>query len=304
MDLFQLETFVAVAQEGSFSRAAQRLHRTQPAVSQIIRKLERELGEALFDRSSRDGTLTDAGRVLLQNAEKLLNLRNETQRELADLRRLQSGRVSVAANEFTALYLLPVLHQFRRLHPMIQVAVRRSLASHIPQELLAHTVELGMLSYDPQEPQVRSIVVYRDELSFVVYPEHPLARLKQVRIKQLGAETFVAHNVPSPYRAKVLEAFRRHRTPLHMDVELPTIEAIKLFVARGNGVALVPRISIERELQSGELVQVGIKELKLERKLRIVYRKGAVLSHAARALLQVMQTAAAEQKGRFLFQRG
>jgi DNA-binding transcriptional LysR family regulator len=160
-----------------------------------------------------------------------------------------------------------------------------------------------MLSYDPQEPQLRSIVVYRDELSFVVYPEHPLARLKQVRIKQLGAETFVAHNVPSPYRAKVLEAFRRHRTPLHMDVELPTIEAIKLFVARGNGVALVPRISIERELQSGELVQVAIKELKLERKLRIVYRKGAVLSHAARALLQVMRTAAAEQRGRFLFQR-
>jgi DNA-binding transcriptional LysR family regulator len=303
MDLFQLETFVAVVQEGSFSRAAQRLHRTQPAVSQIIRKLERELGEALFDRSSRDGTLTDAGRVLLHNAEKLLNLRNETQRELSDLRRLQSGRISVAANEFTALYLLPVLHQFRRLHPMIQVAVRRSLASHIPQELLAHTVELGMLSYDPQEPQLRSIVVYRDELSFVVYPEHPLARLKQVRIKQLGAETFVAHNVPSPYRAKVLEAFRRHRTPLHMDVELPTIEAIKLFVARGNGVALVPRISIERELQSGELVQVAIKELKLERKLRIVYRKGAVLSHAARALLQVMRTAAAEQRGRFLFQR-
>jgi len=303
MDLTSLRIFLAVAEERSFSRAAAKVHRTQPAVSQIIRKLEREIGEALFDRSSRDGTLTDAGRVLLQNAEKLLNLRTETQRELSDLRRLQSGRVSVAANEFTALYLLPVLHQFRRLHPMIQVAVRRSLASHIPQELLAHTVELGMLSYDPQEPQLRSIVVYRDELSFVVYPEHPLARLKQVRIKQLGAETFVAHNVPSPYRAKVLEAFRRHRTPLHMDVELPTIEAIKLFVARGNGVALVPRISIERELQSGELVQVGIKELKLERKLRIVYRKGAVLSHAARALLQVMQTAAAEQRGRFLFQR-
>ena len=115
MDLFLLETFVTVAREGSFSRAAARLHRTQPAVSQAIRKLERELGEPLLDRSSRDGTLTDAGQVLLDYAQRLLSLRSETFNALSELRQWQAGKLGIAANEFTCQYLLPVLHEFRKL---------------------------------------------------------------------------------------------------------------------------------------------------------------------------------------------
>ena len=131
MDLAQLEVFLAVAREGRFSRAAEKLYRTQSAVSQSIRKLEDELGEPLFDRSSREGVLTDAGRVLQEYAERLLNLRGDAQEALVELRELQKGKLAIAANEFTALYLLPVLAEFRRLHPMIRITVRRSLGSHI-----------------------------------------------------------------------------------------------------------------------------------------------------------------------------
>src|SRR5271163_1989351 len=109
LDLFQLETFLAVAQERSFSRAAARLHRTQPAVSQAVAKLEAELGEVLLDRSSRDGTLTDAGEVLREYAAKLLNLRSEAEGALTELRALHRGRLNLAANEYTCLYLLPLL---------------------------------------------------------------------------------------------------------------------------------------------------------------------------------------------------
>ena len=132
MDLGQLEVFLAVAREGKFSRAAEKLHRTQSAVSQSIHKLEEDVGEPLFDRSSRDGLLTDAGRVLQEYAERLLNLRDDATGALGELRELQRGKLSIAANEFTALYLLPVLAEFRRLHPMIRIAVQRSLGSHIP----------------------------------------------------------------------------------------------------------------------------------------------------------------------------
>lgn len=297
MDIFALETFRAVAQEGSFSRAALRLGRTQPAISQAIRKLERELEEPLFDRSSRDGTLTDAGRVLLEYAERLLNLRAESRAALRELRELNRGKLSLAANEFTCLYLLPVLNRFRRLHPMIQVEVQRSFASRIPEKLLRHNVELGVLSFRPDDPQLRSVVVYRDRLSFVVHPKHPLARESTVSIRQLGSESFVAHHVPSPYRVKVVQAFRRHKTPLHMEVELPTIEAIKKFVALGNGVALVPGICIEAEIARGELVRVPVRDLNLERSLRIVYRRGKSLSHAARAFLRVAESVAEDTKG-------
>src|SRR6267378_1492308 len=180
MELSQLEVFVAVAREGRFSRAAEKLFRTQSAVSQTIRKLEDELGEPLFDRSSREGILTDAGKVLYEYAEKLLNLRGEATESLAELRELQKGKLIIAANEFTALYLLPVLAEFRRLHPMIKITVQRSLGSHIPDDVARHTVEMGVLSYEPQEASLHSVVVYQDELTFVVPPSHPLASEKQV----------------------------------------------------------------------------------------------------------------------------
>ena len=301
-DLYQLETFLAVVREGGFSRAALKMHRTQPAVSQTIRRLEDEVGEPLFDRSSRDGMLTDAGRVLQDYAEKLLNTRSEAVAAIDSLRQLERGKLAIAANEFTCVYLLPLLHEFRRLHPMVHVAVQRVLASRVPAEVLNRSSEMGMVTYHPDDAELKSVTVYRDELALVVPPRHPLAHAKEVRIRQLGAEMFVAHNVPSPYRAKVLEAFSRRHVPLNMDVELPSIEAIKTFVAAGNGVALLPRITVEEEIARRDLVRVPAPELRFERKLRIVYRKGVALSHAARAFLAIAESFAREKGGRFAFQ--
>ncbi len=297
MDLFQLETFLAVAEERSFSRAAARLHRTQPAVSQAISKLEGELGELLFERTSRDGTLTDAGEVLREYAQKLLNLRAEASDALGELRELHRGRLTVAANEYTCLYLLPLLDEFRQQHPEIKISVQRALASRIPDEVLLHAVDLGVLSFRPDDPQVKSVVVYRDVLAFVVNPRHPLARAEKVSIKELGAQNFVAHNIASPQRQKVMEIFKRHKTPLRMGVELPSLEAIKRFVEMGNGVALVPGLTLERELATGTLVRVPVRELQIERKLRLVYRRQASLSHAAVAFLTVVE-AYAEAHGK------
>ena len=303
MELSQLEVFLAVAREHRFSRAADKLFRTQSAVSQTIRKLEDELGEALVDRSSREGVLTDAGKVLYEYAEKLINLRGEAAESLTELRELQKGKLAIAANEFTVLYLLPVMAEFRRLHPMIKITVERALGSHIPDDVLRYAAEFGVLSYEPQEPNLHSVVVYLDELAFVVPPRHPLASARQVSIRQLGAESFVAHIVPSPYREKVIQLFKSHKTPLHMDLELPTLQAIKQFVAMGNGVAFVPEISVETELARGELVRIAVRELQLKRKLRLIYRKGANLSHAGRAFLKVAEAMALERKGHYRFQR-
>src|ERR1700678_862719 len=302
IDLFQLETFLAVAEERSFSRAAARLHRTQPAVSQAIAKLEGELGGILFERSSRDGTLTDAGEVLREYAAKLLNLRSDAEGALTELRALHRGRLNLAANEYTCLYLLPLLDEFRRQNPRIKLAVQRTLASRITDEVLMHSVELGVLSFRPDDAQVKSMVVYRDELAFVVNPRHGLARSGKVSIRQLGAQNFIAHNIPSPQRQKVIQTFKRHKTPLQMGVELPSLEAIKRFVEMGNGVALVPGLTVRTELASGALVRVRVKELQLERKLRLVYRRQASLSHVALAFLKVVEAYAAAHGDPYSFQ--
>jgi len=303
MEISQLEVFLAVAREGGFSRAAEKLYRTQSAVSQAIRKLEVEIGEPLFDRSTRDGVMTDAGRVLQEYAERLLNLRENAREALVELRELQKGKLVVGANEFTALYLLRVLAEFRRLHPAIRIVVQRSLGSHIPDDVRRHNYEFGVLTYDPQDPELASVVVYSDELIFVVPPQHPLARESQISIRQLGAESFVAHIVSSPYREKVIQAFAKHKTPLHMGVELPTLQAIKRFVAMGNGVAFLPEISVEDEIARGELVRIPVQELRVHRKLRLIYRKSAALSHAGRAFLKIAESVADTQGGRYRFER-
>jgi DNA-binding transcriptional LysR family regulator len=302
MDLYQLESFVAVAEERSFSRAALRLHRTQSAVSQTIGKLEDEIGEKVFERSSRDGTLTAAGNVLMEYAEELLNLRERAQEAIGELRSLHEGKLTVAANEFTSLCLLPTLHLYRRMHPSIKIQVQRSLSTEIPRHILTHRVEFGVLSFKPEDEQLSSTIFYRDELVFVVYPGHSLAAAEEVSIRDLAAESFVAHNVNSPLRIKVIEAFRKNNITLHMDVELPTLSSVKEFVRMGNGVALIPRMSVEGELQRGELVSITVDELRLERTLRLVTRTGATLSHAGLAFLDVCRSMAADPKHRAVFE--
>jgi DNA-binding transcriptional LysR family regulator len=277
------------------------LHRTQPAVSQVIRKLEGDLGEILFERASRDGTLTQAGELLREYASKLIAMRREAIGALKELQTLDRGRLMLAANEYTCLYLLPMIDEFRKRCPNIGVTVQRSLATRIAEELLQRNVEFGIMSYRPDE-HFRSIQVYSDELAFVVSPRHPLARQKSLSVRDLGGETFVAHNVPSPLRRKVIETFTAHTTPLNMVIELPSLEAIKRFVAGGNGVAFAPGLTVQPELDSGVLVKIPVKELQIQRTLRLVHRKQANLSNAALAFLEVIRSLAALHGPPFQFQ--
>jgi DNA-binding transcriptional LysR family regulator len=301
MELNQLETFLAVAEERSFSRAAVRLHRTQPAVSQVIRKLEDAVGETLFDRAARDGSLTASGVLLRDYAQRLLALRREAASALGELKSLERGRLQLAANEYTCMYLLPAIDAFRREAPQVSVTVHRMLASRIPEELALRVFELGVISFRPDPEQFRTIAVYGDSLDLIVSPQHPLARTHRVSITDLGNELFVAHNVASPLRRKVIETFQRYRTPLNMAIELPTIEAIKRFVAMGNGVALVPHLSVARELETGDLVRVPVDELELKRVLRLVHRRQTTLSYAAKAFLQTLRQLAKEQGPPFFY---
>ncbi len=287
MDINQLEVFLAVAQEKSFSRAAETLHRTQPAVSQAIRRLETELGEALFDRSSKDGTLTAAGRVLFDFAQQMMNLRHHAHSAIRELRDLHRGKLSLGANEYTVMCLLPLIPIFRARHPHIKIEVKRSLASRIPGEILGRDVEIGVVSFKPVDQAIKSVPLAMDELALIVAPDHPLAAKKIVSVRELGAESFIAHNVPSPYREKVVKTFEKHRTPLNISMEMPTLEAIKRLVEKGLGVALIPLLAAQTEIVRQQLAGLAVKEMRLERRVHLIYRKGATLSHAARAFLTV-----------------
>jgi len=296
VDINQLEVLVCVAREQSFSRAALALHRTQPAVSQAIRRLEAELGEPLFDRSSKDGTLTAAGTVLYDYAQQMLNLRQGAHAAIKELKDLHRGKLSLSANEYTVMYLLPIVPLFRLRHPHIKVEVKRSLASRIPAEILGREVEMGIVSYRPSDAAIASVQVMTDELALIVAPDHPLAHKQVVSVRDLGAESFIAHNVPSPYRERVVRTFEKYKTPLNISLEMPTLEAIKRFVERRMGIALVPRLTAQSEIARRQVVALTVREMRLERGLHLIYRRGAALSHAARAFLRVAKEAKAGVK--------
>lgn len=290
MELYPLKVFLTVANEKSFSRAGEKLLRTQPAVSLAVQKLESDLQERLIDRSGKELLLTDAGRIVFEYARRFENLEGELENALAELRDNSAGRLTVGANESTSLYLLSYIERYRRLYPKVKVQVRRSLSSKIPSQLIDGDLELGVISYDPGDDRLNSMVLFTDHLSFVVSPEHRFAGRDEISIRELGMETFIAHNVLSPYRAQVLREFQRYKVALNMDVEMPTVETIRRMVQRNEGVAFLPRMCVEQEVRQGTLKEVRVQELSFDRKIHLVSPARRSLSHAAKAFLELVQS--------------
>lgn len=281
---------MTVANERSFSRAAEKLARTQPAVSLALQRLEAELGEKLLDRSAKDVMLTDAGRTVLEFARRFQNLEAELQNSIAELRDHSAGRLVIGANESTALYLLRHIERYRRMYPRIKVQIRRSFSSRIPDELVSGNLELGVISYEPKDERIHSNVIYADSLAFVVSPKHRLAARREVPISELGDEIFIAHNVLSPYREIVIRAFHERGIPLNMDVEMPTVETIRWMVERNAGVAFLPRMCVEQEIAEQRLVAVRVPEVDVQRKIYLVQPSRRAVSYAAEAFLKLVLT--------------
>ena len=286
MDLTALRIFLAVAEERSFSRAAAKVHRTQPAVSQAVKRLEDDLGEQLFDRSSKSGTLTDAGRVLQNYGQRLVRLAEEAESAMRELRDLRRGRVLIGANEAAIHTLLPLMATFRERFPDIVIDVRRVPARQIAVEVQQGSLDFGTLTFRPQEEGLLEVVVGDDELVMLVPPNHPFAKRKQVSMADAAGVPVVAHNDPSPARERVLRLFEEQHIALNMVIALPSLDGIKRAVELELGVALLPRRCAVTEIASGRLVAVPVQGISRKRQLTLVCRN-AHRSHAANAFLAV-----------------
>jgi DNA-binding transcriptional LysR family regulator len=287
LQLQDLNAFVAVATDRSFSKAAKRLHRTQPAISQAIRRLEDELGEKLFDRTSRNGALTEAGVLLREHAARLLRLASEAEAAVRELQQVRRGRVIVGANEAAVHSILPIVERFARLHPQARVEVRRVASRQIATELLERSLDFGVLTFQPPDKGLQSISLGSDELVMLAHPKHRLASKKRVTIEEVGRETVIAHNDPSPARERVLRVYERRHASINIQIALPSLDGIKRAVEMGLGVAVLPRRCALTEIARGDLVAVKVPELSLPRSVRFVFRKSGELSRAAAAFLEV-----------------
>ena len=290
MEMTQLEFFLQVIAEGSFSKAADAVGRTQPAVSIAIRRLEEEVGAPLFDRSQKTPTLTEAGLAIQDYAQRILALRDQARGAVSELRELKRGLVRVGANESTSLYLLPqVILSFREKHPDVKVEIYRNVSERLPREVLERNVDFAVLAFEPTDRDLESFCVLRDELSLILNPGHPLAKRKEVTVEELGRESFLAHNVKTASRNKVIEVFAERHTPLNITLELATVETIKRFVQLNVGLAFVPHMCVREELERGTLATVPVRGLTYVRTLWVTHRRNATFSHAAAAFLAVLR---------------
>jgi DNA-binding transcriptional LysR family regulator len=291
MDLLQLEHFLAVAEERTFTRAAERMCRTQPAISQSIKKLEEELGTQLFARDLHDVSLTEAGKELVVYARRMVATRDEAMRHLGALKALTSGTLNVAAHESAAVYLLPAplryyLHRF----PEIRVGIYRSRLTDIPRQVLDREVHVGFVKEEPGFHELRSVEVHADEMVLVAAPGHPLARRANVHLSDLGGEQFILHHLCITTEQQILRLFEQHHTPCRIVAEVWSFENIKSFVAAEVGLAIVPKITVQQDLVDGSLVRIPVPELNIPRRTLMIYREQGYLSEPARELIKIVRS--------------
>ncbi len=290
MDLLQLEHFLAVVEEGTFTRAAERVCRTQPAVSQSIKKLEEEVGAPLFARDVHEVSLTEAGRVLADYARRMVELRNDAFRHVSELKTLKAGTLAIAAHESAAVYLLPApLRSYLERFPDIRVGIYRSRLNEIPRQVLDREVDVGFVKEEPAFHDLQWAEVHTDEMILVAAPTHPLASRADVRVRDLGSEHFVLHHLCSATADTIQRLFEQHATRCRIVAELWSFENIKSFVQEGVGMAIVPGITVRQEVRDGTLAQIPIQELSIPRRTLMVYREQGYLSEPARELIKLVR---------------
>lgn len=256
----QVQAFLEVARAGNVSRAARTLYVTQPALTARIQALEKELGETLFVRTGRGVRLTDAGRVFLPSAERAMQALTDGRLALTDLRSGSAGRLALGAAPAVSTYVLPaVLKRFAALHPRVDVAVRTGHSEEILAMVLAEEVQVGLVR-SMRHPEIQATHLYDDELILVSNPHHRFARKGTIEMAEVGSERLVMFDRTSSYFELTQSVFLRAGVMARSVMELDNIEAAKKMVEEGLGVALLPRVSVQREIANGQLKSIEVAD--------------------------------------------
>jgi len=285
MDLASLNAFIAIAETGSFSRAAERLHLTQPAISKRIAALEQQLKVRLFDRLGREIRLTEAGQALLPRAYQILNVLDDTRRALSNLQGEVSGRLTLATSHHVGLHRLPpLLRRFTQLHPQVSLDIHFLDSEIAYEEILHGRAELAVITLAPETaPPVCAVRVWDDPLDVVAAPGHPLTRHDQVRLADVaqypavfpGEHTFTHHILR--------DLFEQQGLSPNISMSTNYLETIKMLVSIGLAWSILPRTMLD-----DQVVRLPLPEIQLQRQLGYILHTGRTLSNAARAFIALL----------------
>jgi DNA-binding transcriptional LysR family regulator len=287
MDFDQLETFLEVARLSSFSRAAEKRFRTQPAISSQIRALEEDVGAKLLDRSGGKVSLTAPGKIFLRYVEDAIEARRNMMTALAEADRVPRGEIIVGANEGTCLHILPeVFAEFKRSYPDVAVNIRRSDYAKILESVTDNSVDFGVVSLPVKDTRLTIVPIHRDELVVIVPPHHPIADLKSVTIEDASNYPLVLPK--SGHTRDALQAlFYERKLKPQVAMELDSSELLKRFVAADVGIGLIARSNVEEDVKANVLTALRLADAHIRRDLALVFRKDKALSRAAKAFIDM-----------------
>lgn len=287
MDFDQLETFIEVARLSSFSRAAEKRFRTQPAISSQIRSLEEEVGAKLLDRSGGKVSITASGKLFLKFAEDTLDARKAATTAIAETERVPRGEIVVGANEGTCLHILPeVFAHFKKQYPDVSVSIKRADYSKVLESVIDNSVDFGVVSMPITDPRLTAVLIHRDELVLIVPPRHPLAKLKTASAPDIAPYPLVMPKVGHT-RDALDELFHQHKLKPRYSMELDSSELLKRFVAADVGIGFIPRSHAQEDVQANVLAAITLADAQIRRDLALVFRKDKALSRAALAFIDI-----------------
>lgn len=287
MDFDQLEAFIEVARHHSFSRAAEKRFRTQPAISSQIRSLEEEVGAKLLDRSGGKVSVTAAGKLFQKFAEEILEARKAMLTSIAETERVPRGEIVVGANEGTCLHILPeVFAEFKKRYPEVGVNIKRADYAKILESVIDNSVDFGVVSLPVHDNRLTVVLIHRDELVVIAPPQHPLAKMKSATVSQVAKFSLV---VPKGghTRDALENLFYERKLKPRYTMELDSSELLKRFVAADAGVGFIARSNVLEDVRANALAAIPISDAKIRRDLALVFRKDKALSRAARAFIDI-----------------
>jgi DNA-binding transcriptional LysR family regulator len=297
MDFDQLVTFLEVVKLGNFSRAGQKVLRSQSAVSAQIRQIEEEYGERLLDRSGKVVRLTPAGEVFFEYVQRMMTLYQESKRAVADQGQQPRGVLAIGANEATCLYVLPdVFAKYSKIYPDVQISIYRNFSRKILERVNDGSIDVGVVTLPVKSPGLKVRAINRDRLMLMVDARNPLARLKSVSV-EVAAEQPQLYPKTGYTRQLLDKLFRPYQSQLRIRMELPSVGMIKSFVTAGVGVSLISSRYAADEVKAGTAKLVEIEDQDLWRELGVVYQSNRTLPRSAKAFVDLILHEAALTKG-------
>lgn len=287
MDFDQLHTFLEIVRLKSFSKAAQTCYRTQPAISAQIRQLEHELKAELFERFGSRISLTTAGKIFADYAERMLDLRRQAQNALNELETSPRGELVIAANEATCIYVLPaVFAEYKNQFPGVQLQVNRSYGSRVVEAVMENVADFGLTQLPVAEKRVQIVDIYRDEVRAIVPATHPLAASASVTCEDLVPYPLLLPQTGMT-RSRLNTWFEGVEGELRVSMELDSSETMKRFVIAGLGISFLAASNCAAEVAAGTLKSIPLAPEPMIRKLGLIYRKDKALPKSALGFIQV-----------------